>query len=67
MQTDPLYQKIYDEFRRTDPPITVRDAMERWGYSDGHTRRVMEWMSGKQQAPVLRKIPGVSPSQWERI
>lgn len=66
MQDDPLYQKIDNEFQPTDPPMTVRDAVDRWGYSGGHTRRVMDWMSDQQKPPVLEKLPGVSPIQWKR-
>ena len=67
MNEDPLYQKIIDEFQPGDPPLSVKDAMERWGYGDSHTRSVMDWMADRQQPPVLRKLPGISPYKWERI
>ena len=67
MDDDPLYEKIVDDFQPGDPPLSVQEAMKRWGYSDGHTRRVMDWMADRQQPPVLRKRPGVSPYEWERI
>jgi hypothetical protein len=68
MATDgPLYVKIIDELKLGDPPVSVRDAMARWNYSEGHARRVMGWMADQQQPPTMRKLSNVSPSQWERI
>lgn len=67
MQDDSLYQKMHDAFLVGQQPITVRDAVGRWDCSEGHTRRVMDWMADQQQPPLLRKLPGISPYQWERI
>jgi hypothetical protein len=67
MITDPLYVKIADELKPGQPAVSVQDAMTRWGNSDGHTRRVMDWMADQQQPPTLKKLTGVSPYQWERI
>lgn len=64
---DPLYVKIIDELKPGDPPISVRDAMVRWNYSESHTRRQMDWMAEQQQPPTMRKLSNVSPFQWERI
>ncbi|MGU3540996.1 hypothetical protein [Methylobacterium sp. A54F] len=67
MQDDPLYQKIYDDTKPGDPPFTTSDAVARWGYSTGHTHRVLDWMAGSQQPPLMDKNTTVSPYQWERI
>ncbi len=66
MALDPLYKKIHNEFQKGEPPLTTRAASARWGYSGGHTRRAMNWMSEKDNPPVLKRISS-SPYQWERI
>ena len=68
MNTDgPLYHKIIDDMKPGDPAVSVQDAMARWKYSDGHTRRVMDWMADQQQPPTMRKLINTSPFRWERI
>jgi hypothetical protein len=70
MTTDPLFVKITKEFKLGQPALSVRDAMARWHYSDGHTRRVMDWMScphPQYPSPLLKKDTSASPYRWERI
>jgi hypothetical protein len=64
---DPLYVKITNDLRPGAAPISVQDATERWGYSEGHTRRVMDWMAEQQQPHTMRRLPDSSPHKWERI
>jgi hypothetical protein len=63
---DPLYIKIIADLQ-IHHPVSVQDAVGVWGYSEGHTRRVIGWMADQQQPPTMRKIPNTSPMKWERI
>lgn len=63
---NPLYLKIMAGVA-IGQQISVQYVASHFNYTDGHTRRVMNWMSGQQQPPTLRKIPNTSPTMWVRI
>lgn len=51
--------------------VTTRSAAGTWRRSEGHSRRVLDWMASaasvQHGGPFVRVIHAVSPKQWERI
>ncbi|MHC2001794.1 hypothetical protein ACYQR9_15310 [Methylobacterium sp. CM6241] len=66
MSDDPLWQKILDETQPGDPPFTVEEAVERWGYSQPHTRSLLKHMT-TEKPPVMRQDTSVSPYTFWRV
>lgn len=65
MYDQPLYVEMTQNLRDGEY-LTVRDAVERFGRSEGHTRRVMQWMASAQEVPKLDLIPDTRPMRWRR-
>jgi hypothetical protein len=68
MQNDPIYIKLKEYFEINDniDGMTARDIVDIFGYSEGHTRQVMDWLSDDETPPFLEVTPGSSPKRWKR-